>query len=56
MSATKVGENATNRQVVAFFETRVLKEVRILRYLNNNSKVLIPKFQNKAIVYYAYTW
>ena len=55
MSATKVGENATNRQVVAFFETSVLKEVRIIRYLNNNSAVLIPKFQNKAIAYYAYT-
>ena len=28
-----------------------LKEVRILRYLYNNSTVLIPKFQNKAILY-----
>ena len=44
------------RYIVVFFETRVLKEVRILRYLHNNSVVLILKFQNKAIVYYTYTW
>ena len=30
-----------NRHIVAFFETSVLKEVRILRYLHNNSVVLI---------------
>ena len=39
-----------SRHIVAFFETSVLKEVRILRYLRN-SAVLIPKFQNKTIVY-----
>ena len=27
-----------------------MKEVRILRYPHNSSAVLIPKFQNKAIV------
>ena len=30
-----------NRHIVVFFETSVLKEVRILRYLHNNSVVLI---------------
>ena len=30
-----------NRHIVVFFETSVLKEVRILRYLHNNSAVLI---------------
>ena len=43
------------RYIVVFFETRVLKEVRVLRYLHNNSVVLILKFQNKAIVHYTYT-
>ena len=43
-----------SRHIVALFETSVLKEVRILRYLHNISAVLIPKFQNKAIVYF--TW
>ena len=37
-----------NRRALAFFETSVLKEVCTLRYLHNNSTVLIPKFQNKA--------
>ena len=36
---------------VAFFETSALKEVRILQYLDNSSAVLLPKFQDKAIVY-----
>ena len=44
------------RHIVAFFETNVLKEIRILRILSpqysaTNGEVLIPKFQNKAIVY-----
>ena len=43
-----------NRHIAAFFGTNVLKEVRISRYLHNNSAVLIPKFQNKAIVSYVY--
>ena len=30
-----------NRHIVVFFETSVLKEVRILRYLHNNSAVLM---------------
>ena len=42
------------RHIVAFFETSVLEEVRILCYLDNNSAVLIPKFQNEGIVYF--TW
>ena len=41
---------------VAFFQTSVLKQVRILRISSpqwsaGNGEVLIPKFQNKAIVY-----
>ena len=44
-----------NRLIVAFFETSVLKEVRILSILSphysaNNDEVLIPKFQSKTIV------
>ena len=45
-----------NRHIVVFFETSVLKEVRILRFLYNNSAVLRPKFQNKAMIYHSYTW
>ena len=30
-----------NHHIVVFFETSILKEVRILRYLHNNSAVLI---------------
>ena len=37
--------------MVAFFEKSVVKEVHILRYIHNIGTVLIPKFQNKAIVY-----
>ena len=37
--------------VVAFFETSVLKEARVLYYLLNNKTILIPEFK-KAIVYY----
>ena len=33
--------NFFNRHIAVFFETSVLKEVRILRYLHNNSVVLI---------------
>ena len=33
-----------NHNIVAFFETSVLKEIRILRYLHNNRAALIPKF------------
>ena len=40
--------------IIVFFETNVLKEVRILSYIHNNSAVLIPKFQNKAILYNMY--
>ena len=39
------------RDIVAFFETIALKEAHILRYLHNNSAVLIPKFQNQASVF-----
>ena len=39
--------------IIDFFETSVFKEVFILRY---NSAVLIPKFQNKAIIYYTYIY
>ena len=38
-----------NRDIVAFLETSVLKEVRILRYLHSNSAVLLPKFPNKIL-------
>ena len=31
-----------NLHIVIFFETNVLKEVRVLRYLHNNDAVLIP--------------
>ena len=41
-----------SRHIAIFFETRALKEVRILRYLHNIIAVLIPKFQNKAIIYF----
>ena len=37
---------------IVFFETSVLKKVRILHYLHNNNTALIPKFQNIAVVYY----
>ena len=42
-----------NRHIVAFFETSVLKENWILRlrYLHNNSAVLILKFPQKLILY-----
>ena len=40
-----------SRRIVVFFETSVLEEVRILHYLHNNNTLLIPKFQNVAIVY-----
>ena len=40
-----------NRHIV-FFESSGLKEVRILQYLYSNNTVLIPEFQNIAIVYY----
>ena len=44
-----------NCHINVFLETSVLKEVHVLRYLHDNIAVLIPKFQNKEIVYYAYT-
>ena len=44
--------DSSSRHIVAFFETSVLRKVRILCYLNSNSAVLISKFQNKAIVYF----
>ena len=43
-----------NRHIVAFFETTVLKEVRILRYLLSNSSVSILMFLDKTIVYYTF--
>ena len=45
-----------NRHIAVFFETSVLKEVRILHYFHNNNTVLIPKFENIGIVCYTYTW
>ena len=42
-----------SHHVVALFKIRAFKEVCILRYLLNNSTVRIPKFQNKAFMYYA---
>ena len=36
------------RYIVAFFERSFLKEVCILRCLNNNSAVLKPNFQKKS--------
>ena len=41
-----------NCHIAAFFKTSVLKEVRILHYLHNESVVLIQKFENKAMVYF----
>ena len=38
--------------VVAFFEATLLKEVRILRYPDNNSTILTTKFQNKVAIYF----
>ena len=35
-----------------FFETFFLKQVRILRCLHNNSTIRIPRFQNKAVLYF----
>ena len=47
------------RHIVVFFGTSVLKKVRILRYLHNNSAVLILMLmlssKNKAIEYFTYT-
>ena len=43
-----------NRHIVVSFETKVLKEVRILRYLHNSSAALIPKLQSKALVRYTF--
>ena len=50
-----------NRHIAVFFETSVLKEVRILRtsYLHNNSVVLMLMLMlssKKAILYYTYTY
>ena len=41
-----------NPNIVAFFETSVLKEVCFLRNLHNKTAVQIQKFKNKAIVHY----
>ena len=46
-----------NPHIVSFFETSVLKEVRILRIIYpqcsaNNGDVLTPKFQNQANLLY----
>ena len=41
-----------NQHVVAFFEKSILRDVRILHYLHNNSTILMPMFQNKATVVY----
>ena len=38
--------------IAAFFETSVLKEVCIFRYLHNNSTVLTPKFRNNIKIWY----
>ena len=49
----RYSEGFSNRHVVALlFENSVLKEVRILRYLHNNSTMLIQKlFGNMFFVY-----
>ena len=41
-----------SRFIVAFLEISVLKEVSILHYLHNIRAVVIPKFQNKAVVFF----
>ena len=46
--------DSSSCHIVAVFETSVLKEVNILPYLHNTSATLIPKFQNKAIVHFAW--
>ena len=41
--------------IVAFFETSVLKEVRVLSlYLYNNITMLLTNVQNKALVYFMF--
>ena len=48
-----------NRHFAFFFETSVLKEVRILRYLHNNSAVLILMLSYKIKLSYTifiHTW
>ena len=40
-----------NCHVVAFIRTSVLKDIRILRHLRNNNRILIPKFQEKTVVH-----
>ena len=40
-----------NSDIAALFETSLLKKVGVLRYLHNKSALLMPKFQNKDIVY-----
>ena len=44
-----------NRHIIVFFETSVLKEVRILYYLYKNNTAPLLKFQITTIVYYGYT-
>ena len=44
----RYSEDFSNHQVPAFFERRVLKEVRVLLYLHNNTTMLIQKFKNKV--------
>ena len=45
-------EGFSCRHVVAFFETSVLKEIRVLCYPCNNSTILLSNFQNKFVLYY----
>ena len=42
--------------ILLFSLKQVFWQASILHYLHNNNTVLIPKFQNTAIVYYTYTW
>ena len=40
-----------NRYIVIFFETSLLKEVRILRYIHKNSAVLILRSSHQSVLY-----
>ena len=44
-----------NRHIVVFFATSVLKEVRILRYLDNNSAMLILMLMLSSKIKLSYT-
>ena len=48
MKVYHYSEDFSNRHAAAFFERSVLKEIRVLLYLHNNSVMLRQKFKNKV--------